>query len=108
MKGERAMGILAFQQMRDGRLDPNDLGAASASQFSAVSGTWLGQAYLNDDETKYIEIFDKLTNRSGDGIVRATICRAQRLAGLAKSQPEAETPPQRPSISRSLKTHRFP
>ncbi len=60
MKGERAMGILTFQQMRSGTLDPSSLGGGGGgSGFSVVSSTWLGQAYLNDDEAKYIEILDK-------------------------------------------------
>jgi len=59
MKGERAMGILTFEQLREGKLDPDGLGFGSGSRISVLSTTWLGQAYLNDDEAKYIEILNK-------------------------------------------------
>ena len=56
MKGERAMGVQTFQQMRDGTLNPDDLGGSRVATFG---GTWLGQAYLNDDEAKYIDVLDQ-------------------------------------------------
>lgn len=55
MKGERAMGLLTFQQFRDGTLDTDGMGVGS----NVISSTWLGQAYLNDDEAQYIELLDK-------------------------------------------------
>lgn len=58
MKGERAMGVQTFQQLRNGTLDPQGLGDPALGPISAVSSTWLGQAYLNDDEAKYIELLD--------------------------------------------------
>ena len=57
MKGERALGLLTFEQMRSGKLDPTALDDSS-NAFSRLSGSWLGQAYLNDDEAKYIEVLD--------------------------------------------------
>ena len=59
MKGERAMGVQTFQQMRDGTLDPDGIGEPELSPLSALASTWLGQAYLNDDEAMYIEILDR-------------------------------------------------
>ena len=56
MKGERATGITTFQQIRDGTLSLEDLGTPN---IGIVGNTWLGQAYLNDDEAKYIELLDK-------------------------------------------------
>ena len=58
MKGERAMGVMTFQHLRDGTLDAEGLGEPDLS-LSVFSSTWLGQAYLNDDEDKYIEVLDR-------------------------------------------------
>ena len=59
MKGERACGIQTFQQMRDGTLNPDGMGVDGLSHMTLLNSTWLGQAYLNDDEAKYIELLDK-------------------------------------------------
>ena len=57
MKGERAFGVLTFQQLREGTITADELGGYSA--LGAVSRTWLGAAYLNDDEARYIELLNE-------------------------------------------------
>ncbi len=57
IKGERAMAVMTFEQMRSGTLD-----AAIDSQISGVaklSGNWFTDAYLYDDEAAYLTIISQ-------------------------------------------------
>lgn len=57
MKGERAWGVLTFEQLRSGKLDPQSVDAPPVTRLLAAN--WIGQAYLNDDEAKYLELMDR-------------------------------------------------
>ena len=57
MRAERACGIQTFKQFREGSLSPNEI-TGDERRFTLLSGTWLGQAYLNNDEAKYIELLN--------------------------------------------------
>jgi hypothetical protein len=57
LKAERALGVTTFEQFRHGRLDPEMLGASE--NLKVISWTWLGKAYLNYDEARYLELLDR-------------------------------------------------
>lgn len=57
LKGERAIAVMTFQQIRDGRLG-DDFGNAIPTA-SQVGNRWLTEAYLNDDERNYLTLMSK-------------------------------------------------
>ncbi|MCA9267858.1 MAG: hypothetical protein KDA41_05280, partial [Planctomycetales bacterium] len=59
MLGERAMGVTTFEQLRSGKISTEELGTSGGGWFF---GNWLGRAYLNDDESKYLELMDANIN----------------------------------------------
>jgi hypothetical protein len=53
-KGERAMGVTTFAQLRSEGADSVE--GAGPSPLGWMSVTWIGAAYLNDDEAKYLHL----------------------------------------------------
>jgi len=59
-KGERAFGLSVFSQIQEGDGDVSEL-----DYSIPFSGTWFGQAYLNDDMAMYLDLMDaKISNIS--------------------------------------------
>ena len=61
LKAERAIGLLTFDQLREGNGDA----VAEIPIPSFLSSSWLGEAYLNDDEAAYTRILTQVIESVG-------------------------------------------
>jgi hypothetical protein len=61
VKCERALGMQAFKQLRDGTLSLD----ADGRIANAPWRTWLGQVYLNQDELLYMDVLNRYVKAVG-------------------------------------------
>ena len=54
-KAERAIGLLTFDQMREGTVE-----GIETHMPSVLVRSWVGQAYFNDDESAYVRVLNQL------------------------------------------------
>ena len=80
-KGERAFGISIFSQIREGDGDVSEL-----DYSIPLSGTWFGQAYLNDDMAMYLDLMDAKINNISEPHATRTARFEQLLATLQQSK----------------------
>ena len=57
LKGERAIAVMTFQQLREGKLA--DWDGDAMPKASKFGNPWLTEAYLNDDEAKYLSLMSR-------------------------------------------------
>ena len=61
LKAERAIGLLTFDQLREGSIED----IADTPIPNALSSSWVGEAYLNDDEAAYTRIMNQMIELVG-------------------------------------------
>ncbi|MDC0295593.1 hypothetical protein OAL35_01930 [bacterium] len=111
IKGERSMGIIHFQQLRDGTLDSTTYSESISPP--SLGRNWLTEAYLNDDEAAYLRsirlqlevlqetkrirdaatqsVFDEITQSDTRFIITKLILPSLSAAADAADQLEAES-----------------
>ncbi|MEL6107155.1 MAG: hypothetical protein AAFU85_14020 [Planctomycetota bacterium] len=80
LKAERAIGLLTFDQMRQGNVGE---GVAATPLPGFLTSSWIGQAYLNDDEAAYIRIMNQLIELVGKPRTERTFLEEELFAELS-------------------------
>ena len=80
-KGERAFGLSVFSQIQEGKGDTSEL-----DYSIPFSGTWFGQAYLNDDMAMYLELMEVKINNIAQPHATHTTKFQQLLDRLKESR----------------------